>query len=393
MAAVVQWTGREAALLGVATRLPIRVYAEKLGVDPKTVTRWRKQGSTLKVQPETAEILDRFKSTCRPEVLEVFYASLGNSTEHYGEAGSSPALGPATVISHKFLPVYIGGSTFLITGDPCQHGPARLGHRATPVPHPDAEATSQLHLYDCGVAIFHLVQRREVETLGDLAVWRYRSYLTDLEWANGKIRELLAAAGSSDTMQELKPPTYVLSAYLLEDSPWQGANLETAMQLLTTPSVLVDRQRPEDTVRLGTDVERALFTNAFEHSDVVAFSSQAIALGLAGWSGVAYHPLSPERALPMDAIVALELDVQALWCLSSFVLDEIEEGRDPVMPEEFGWRFLRGALTRLTAARPQETAQHQLMREAVLTTSQLPDRLRTAQEVLRDADARIQEAQ
>lgn len=384
MAAVVQWTGREAALLGKATRLPIRVYAEKLGVDPKTVTRWRKQGSTLKVQPETAEILDRFKATCDPEVLEVFYASLGNSAVVEGEVGSSPALGPASVVSHKFIPVYIGDAVSLISGDPCQDGPAKLGHRAAPALHPDSESTSQLHLYDCGVAIFHLVQRRKVETLGDLAVWRYRSYLTDLGWADGRIRELLAAVAGQ--RGESKPPTYVLSAYLLEDSPWQGTNLETAMQLLTTPSVLVDRQRPEETVRLGDDVERALFSDGFEHSDVVDFSSQAIALGLAGWSGVAYHPLSPERALPMENIVALELDVQALWCLSSYVLDEIEEGRDPIMPKQFGWRFLRGALTRLTAARPQETAQHQLMREAVLTTSQLPDRLRTAQEVLRDAD-------
>lgn len=382
MAAVVQWTGREAALLGEAYRLSIRAYADKLGVDPKTVSRWRKNGSATEVLPETAEILDRFKATCPPEVLEVFYASLNSGSA--ADAGSAPALGPATVVSHKFLPVYIGDAVSLISGDPCDHGPARLSHRATPALHPDAQATSQLHLYDCGVAIFHLVQHRTVESLGDLAVWRYRSYLEDLQWADKRIRTLLAEVTGES--QELKPPSYVLSAYLLEDSPWQGPNLETAMQLLTTPSVLVDRQRPEETVRLGDDVERSLFSEGFEHSDVVGFSSQAIALGFAGWSGVAYHPLSPERALSMDAIVALELDVQTLWCLSSYVLDEIEEGRDPVMPKEFGWRFLRGALTRLTAARPQETAQHQLMREAVLTTSQLPDRLRTAQEVLRDSD-------
>ncbi|MEV7885123.1 helix-turn-helix domain-containing protein [Streptomyces sp. NPDC002817] len=382
MAAVVQWTGREAALLGEAHRLSIRAYAQILGVDPKTVSRWRKLGSDTEVVPETAEILDRFKETCPPAVLEVFYASLNNGVA--GETGSAPALGPATVVSHKFLPVYIGDAVSQISGDPREHGPARLSHRARPALHPDAEATSRLHLYDCGVAIFHLVQRRTVETLGDLAVWRYRSYLEDLEWADKRIHALLAEV--ADQSWELKPPAYVLSAYLLEDSSWQGANLETAMQLLTTPSVLVDRQRPKDTVRLGDDVEQALFSQGFEHSDVVGFSSQAIAVGFAGWSGVAYHPLSPERALSMDAIVALELDVQALWCLSSYVLDEIEEGRDPVMPKDYGWRFLRGALTRLTAARPQETAQHQLMREAVLTTSQLPDRLRTAQEVLRDSD-------
>lgn len=390
MAAVVQWTGREAALLGQAMRLPIRVYAEQLGVNPKTVTKWRKQGRAIKLRPETAEMLDAMKLRCPPEVLETFHASLaegaGGPAADGRPAGdtdskSSPVLGPATVVSHKFIPIYIGEAVQAITGTPRQPGPGGLEHRATPAAHSDAAADSQLHLYDCGVVIAHLVQPRRVQNLGELAAWRYRTYAADLVWAGSRIRELLSAQAQTRT----PAPTYVLSAYLLEDSPWQGLDLESALQLLTTPSVLVDRQVPEAAVRLGDEVERKLLVEGFEHADVIDFGSRAVALGLAGWSGVAYHPVAPERALPMSSVVALELDVQTLWALSTYVLDEVEAGRDPVMPKDYGWRFLRGAYSRLTAARPQETAQHQLMREAILATSQLPDRLRAAQEALRDS--------
>ncbi|MEU5425820.1 XRE family transcriptional regulator [Streptomyces olivoreticuli] len=383
MATVVQWTGREAALLGEAMRLPIRVYAQKLGVDPKTITRWRRMGRATKLRPETAEMLDAMTALCSPEVLETFHASLGAAAPEAGETPGSaacvPALGPATVVSHKFVPVYVGDAVGRIDAAPCVPGPGGLEHRATDAAHPEAGQESRLYLYACGVAVFHLVQRRRVQCLGDLAVWRYRTYASDLSWAADRLQQLLPGEHLAVS------PAYVLSAYLLEESPWEGAALQAALQLLTTPSALVDRQRPDAIERLGDDVERALLADGFAHADVIDFGSQAIAQGLAGWSGLAYRPIAPERALPMSAIVALELDVQALWALSSSVLDAIENQQDPVMAKGYGWRFLRSAYTRLTAARPQETVQHQLMREAVLTTSQLPGRLRAAQDVLRES--------
>ncbi|WP_282797351.1 XRE family transcriptional regulator [Streptomyces sp. CC224B] len=388
MAVVVQWTGWEAAHLGKAMRLSIREYARQLGVNPATVMKWRKRGRAIELMPETADILDAMLRRCDDEVLATFRAALGSDGgPGADDAESAPLdlglpLGPARVVSHKFVPVYIGdGVRPLFTeAEVCPLGPGGLEHRALPAGHPDAAAESRLHLFACGVAVFHLVQPRTVASLGELAAWRYRSYLADLEWATAELRRLLALADSSVEAGA----TYVLSAYLLEDSPWKGHRLETALQVLTTPSVVVDRHHPDGPQRLGDDVERGLFAAGYSHPDAVDFGIQAVSMGLAGWSGVAYHPLAVERALPMDAIVALELDVQTLWALSTYVLDEIEAGRDPVMPDEaYGWRWLRGACSRLTAARPRETAQHQLMREAVLATSQLPDRLRAAQEALR----------
>jgi hypothetical protein len=388
MAVVVKWTGREAAALGKALSLSIRGYAEYLDVNPTTVQKWRNRGSELDVMPETAQLLEEALRRCDPEAVAKFEALLAE-----GKPATAPSaspmpqpvpLGPARVTSHKFVPVYLGAAVepLFTEAEPCPLGPGGLEHRALPAVHPDAAPESQLHLYACGVAIFHLVQPRTVRVLGELAAWRYQSYLTDMDWATARLRQLLAAKGWTTDAAA----TYVLSAYHLEDSPWAGSHLETALQLLTTPSVVVDREHPDGPQRLGDDAERALFAEGYAHPDTIDFGIKAVSMGLAGWSGVAYHPLAAERALPMGAIVALELDVQTLWALSTYVLDEVEAARDPVMPDEaYGWRWLRGAYSRLTAARPRETAQHQLMREAVLATSQLPDRLRAAQEALRES--------
>ncbi|MEU5476791.1 XRE family transcriptional regulator [Streptomyces mirabilis] len=385
MTVVVQWTGWEAAQLGRALRLSIREYARQLGVNQSTVQKWRKRGRGIELRGETAEILDAMLRRCDDEELATFRAALASDGQlSLDDAGLGIALGPLRVISHKFVPVYIGEAVQALfeTAKGCPVGPGGLKHRAVPADHPEASPESQLYLYACGVAIFHLIQPLKVSSLGELAAWRYQSYVTDLDWATSELQRLLTTEDSASEAAA----TYVLSAYLLEDSPWEGQHLETALQVLTTPSVVVDREHPAGARRLGDEVERALFVEGYTQPDTVDFGMQAVSLGLASWSGVTYHPLALERALPMDAIVALELDVQTLWALSTYVLDEVEAARDPVMPDEaYGWRWLRGAYSRLTAARPQETAQHQLMREAVLATSQLPDRLHAAQEALRES--------
>ncbi|MEK8146134.1 hypothetical protein NKH18_47775 [Streptomyces sp. M10(2022)] len=100
---------------------------------------------------------------------------------------------------------------------------------------------------------------------------------------------------------------------------------------------------------------------------------------------MAYASHSHERSLTVDELVTCELTVQALWCFTRQIQQMIEDGQDPSMPEQYGWRFLRAAYSRLTAARAQETAQHLLMREAIMKTSGLAERLRAAQDALRES--------
>jgi hypothetical protein len=128
-----------------------------------------------------------------------------------------------------------------------------------------------------------------------------------------------------------------------------------------------------------------LLATGFDHPDIISFGVRGVSTGYAGWSGVAYAAHSHERSLTIDELVACELTVQALWCFSRQIQQLVEDGQDPSTQEDFGWRFLRAASSRLTAARAQETAQHVLMREAIMKTSGLAERLRSAQDALRDS--------
>ncbi|MFG2532743.1 XRE family transcriptional regulator [Streptomyces sp. NPDC048516] len=385
MVTVEQWTGREAVLLQSVMRLSNRDFARVLGVSFGTVMKWRRQGAELVPLPATQQILDSaLRDRCTDEEREAFYARLSPTVPAQSAApaasGALPA--PCVVVSHKFLPVYVGErlAAAFGAGQDQRPGPGGLEQRTLSVEHRTAEAAT-VHSYACGVAVVHLEEHHRLETLTDLAVWRYRSYLTDRAWAGRQLATLLPGHGPGAC-----EPHYVLSAYELRDHAWDDTGRETALQLLTTPSVLVNREDPDNVVPLASGTEAERFTAGWQHPEAIPFSGGASSsLGFAGWSGVAYHPHAEESALTMADIVALELDAQALWALSSHILAMVEAGQDPVMPGDFGWRYLRGAYSRLTAARPVETAQHRAMREAILATSELPYRLRSAQDALRDS--------
>ncbi|WP_454339962.1 helix-turn-helix domain-containing protein [Streptomyces ambofaciens] len=336
-----------------------------------------------------AQILDTTLLQCTPAEQEAFSLRLAALRGESGlvnvESAARPA--PCTVVSHKFLPVYLGqlSAPLYASGLPCEPGPGGLEQRILSADHPSAQL-SIVHMYACGVAVVHLEEHHRLESLTELALWRYRTYLKDPAWVGERMAHLLTRHGDTKgcSAQSLIPQ-YVLSAYELRTHSWSSAGLDTALQLLATPSVLVNRQNPSDVVPLGPGVEEAKFHDGWAHPGALTFDG-GVSRGVVGWSGVAYHPQSDERALTMSQIVALELDVQALWALSSHVLHVVEDGQDPVMPTAYGWRFLRSAYFRLTTARPTETAQHRVMREAILATSELPDRLRAAQDALRDSN-------
>ncbi|CAM5292271.1 transcriptional regulator [Streptomyces spiroverticillatus] len=383
MITVSEWTGEEALLLRSVKRESVRDFARRLGISPRTVSFW--QSNPVGVcRPATQQLLDTALARCSGEEKEAFRVRLAALRGISAASADAPRPGPCSVVSHKFLPVYIGESARRLyeAGSPYPHGPGGLDRRVIGGEHHTAHASS-VHIYACGVAVVHLEEICRVATLTELALWRYRSYPKDRQWAGQLLQELLQ--DKPDTCGSVPTePEYVLSAYEVREHSWDAQGLDTALQLLSTPSVLVDRQDPLHVSALGSGVEDAKFADGWSHPEAVLFGGAA-SRGVAGWSGVAYHPRRDERALTMGEIIALELDAQALWALSSHILHMVEMYQDPVMPEAYGWRYLRGAHSRLTAARPTETAQHRVMREAILATSELPDRLRAAQDALRDS--------
>ncbi|MFH8474589.1 hypothetical protein [Streptomyces sp. NPDC018000] len=108
------------------------------------------------------------------------------------KSGVPPVVGVIEVHSHKFLPVFIGveRARRLRAHMTRSAGTDRLESSAARVEHPDAQKCV-LHVFACGVAVFHLVQPHEPASLTELAVWRYRSYASDLPWARDKVRDFL----------------------------------------------------------------------------------------------------------------------------------------------------------------------------------------------------------
>jgi hypothetical protein len=174
----------------------------------------------------------------------------------------------------------------------------------------------------------------------------------------------------------------------VDEPAWQGNDLHTALRLMCIPRVLVPRVDNVDESCLASAAfaERALFQNGFDHPEIVDFGMRGISLGYASWSGVVYYPVARARALHEDELITCELSVQAAWAYCDHLRQQVENGDDPAVPTEFGWRFLRGIRSRLTTERTQETSQHRSMRNAIVQTSGLDCHLAQAVEILRDCD-------
>ncbi|MEV7123800.1 XRE family transcriptional regulator [Kitasatospora griseola] len=375
------WTGREAWCLQQALRMTDRDLAEYLGVSRNSAGNWRKGGEDWVCSSGTAQLLDRAVERLNAADRAVF-------VEKLREAGavSTPAataatglVGPLTLTSHQFIPMQLGQSATSLfdRGSSSPAGPANLDRRALKVS-TDAGRDGTLHIYGFGIGVLHVRQQLRLNSLTELALWRYPSYRENRAWAH---REVTTLASSTAATTEFPPPDYVLSLYELRQHRWEGAALDPALQLLASPGGLVDRTDETQILPLGVEEQR--LADGWRHPDAISFTG-GVSRGVASWSGVAYHPEPGERSLLVDDIVAMELDTQALWALSAHLLRLVEDGLDPELPSPYDWRWLRGVHARLTSARPTETAEHRAMRAAVIGTSDLPQRLQAAWAALKE---------
>ncbi|MGW4791178.1 helix-turn-helix domain-containing protein [Nonomuraea sp. NPDC004297] len=275
--------------------------------------------------------------------------------------------------SHKFVTAYIGKSAARHLAE--QTASARDTDHTVLVDHP--AGACRLHVWPYGVVIFHLVEELDLPNIAHLAVWRYQSYERDLNWAARQLGDLTGQDAAA---------SYVLSFYWLHSPMWAGRMLDTALRIICAPRVLVDRDKAGSNTTLATaeQAERELLAEGFAHQEMRSFGLAGVSLGYASWSGVAYRPLDPARCLAEDEIIGCELATQAIWAYCEYINGQVEQGRDPTIADGYGWRFLRGARSRLTNPRPRETGQHRSMRDAIVETSGLTGHLDQAIEALRE---------
>jgi hypothetical protein len=300
---------------------------------------------------------------------------------------AATAISPAVserigVRSHKFIAAFVGRDAVgrLAGLAAAEEAGQTEGMACKSLPVDHAGGKCRLYVWPFGVVVYHLVEDLDLPDIASLAVWRYRSYPDNLAWATEHLRGLTGATGAK--------ASYVLSLYWLHTAIWAGPVLDTALRIICAPRVLVDRDMAdveacEDTAR---QAERALLAEGFEGDGMRPLGVKGVSAGYASWSGVVYHPCDPARALAEDELVSCELATQALWAYCEHINDQIEAGTEPDVDREYGWRFLRGARSRLANPRAQETGQHRSMRDAILETSGLLGHLEQAIDVLREQE-------
>ncbi|MFJ5120975.1 XRE family transcriptional regulator [Kitasatospora sp. NPDC088548] len=380
-----RWTGREAMCLKEALRMTNLELAERLGMSPTSVKNWRRGGEKLACKTSTSQLLDRMVDRLSPVEEEAFRALLIEHGAEFELVDLPPTLvGEFSLTSHQFIPLHLGPTADALraAAAPCPPGPAGLDRRMLRLA-TDGSRDGTLYVYDFHVAVLHIRQPLRLDSVTDLALWRYPSYFANRAWAQQVVSVLVT--GLLGEGAGVPVPDYVLSLYELHQHPWKDEVLDAALQLLATPGALVDRSADgENPLPLGIEEER--LSAGWRDGEAVTFSGgREMSRGVASWSGVAYHPAPDERALPVGSIVAMELDTQALWALSAHLLGQIEAGFDPTLPGHLDWRWLRGAHFRLTAARPTETVHDRLMRAAIIGTSDLPQRLQDAWTALKES--------
>lgn len=300
----------------------------------------------------------------------------------FGELTSSTAQRPHfSVRSHKFVPAFVGAAGAALIRDSAGCVPAKdqwYTCHSAPVEHPEGECT--LYVWPCGVVVFHLVETMQLSTIAALAFWRKVSYGDNIRWAYDYLSRFLPSLDET--------ALYVFGAHWLTEPAWPAELVEPALRIMATPSVLLRRERPMDDEHLAHAelIEQSLLSEAYDHGGIESFGVRGISSGYASWSGVVYHPIAAERSLVESELVACELAVQSMWAFTDSITRQVEQGSDPEVPPEHGWRYLRGVRSRLTTSRPRETGQHQAMRRAILQTSDLMPALEQAIETLHDID-------
>jgi hypothetical protein len=284
--------------------------------------------------------------------------------------------------SHKFIAAFIGtdAAAQLAASEAALPAGAFEGMpcHVLLVDHPEGEC--RLYVWPFGVAVYHLAEELDLPDIATLAVWRYRSYEENLTWATEHLRDRTGKSGMT--------ASYVLSLYWLHTPIWAGPVLDTALRVICAPRVLLDREVTDTCEATARQAERILLAEGFEHTEMRPFGLKGVSAGYASWSGVVYHPCDPARALAEEELVSCELATQALWAYCEHINGQVEHGQQPAVDDRYGWRFLRGARSRMANPRPQETGQHRSMRDAIVETSGLLGHLTQAIDALKEGDLR-----
>lgn len=283
--------------------------------------------------------------------------------------------------NHKLIPAFIGADLAerainnLVVRT--ETSPADCYHCT--LTHPRDGVVSDLWIWPFGVAIFHLVEDVKFSNLANFAVWHRRVYDEQMKWVNETIESLLASNASAQ---------YAMPINWIVRSIWTESELDTALRILTTPRMLLQRTAHTETSDLAHAelAERAIFQRGLNQFDAIEFGLEGTSVGVASWSGIVYFPLALPRALLESEILAYERTVQAAWSYCDWIRSQVEAGNDPQVRPQHGRRLLRALRSMITNPRAEESPQIYPLRSAILATSGITAHLNQAADALTERE-------
>jgi transcriptional regulator with XRE-family HTH domain len=322
--------------------------------------------------------IERGKGTVSAELIEALdlvleahgrlIALLREAKVPTRQFGFSPTI---EVDAHLFYPLNIVGEAPAEVGDEIVLPGYESGvvvHRADEV-----DGLKDLYLMPFGCAVAHEVHRLRCASLTEISVWRSEQIARAQSCTADHLARRTRWAG-----QPVDPDPYCLSYFDLIAGPWVSTqHLDNALKILANPSELQRRHVTSPDRALAT--EHALITGDGHDSELVGFSCSGSHNAWASWAAVASRNLDGDGAGIATRIATFEIQLQALWCYAYNVARSGETAGP-----EFGEKFLRKTLRRLTQPLPTEHVSDRLLREAITKTSRIEQTVNNAIDALRE---------
>lgn len=260
---------------------------------------------------------------------------------------------PLLVSAHLFFPLYlrdpltIRGNTDKVDFDlvPC-NGLIRNG---------DGVAT--LYAFPFHVVVLHEQHTLDVSSFTEVAEWRTQQ----IKRRTSAVSDAASNLGVRLAPNDREP--YCFSVFVIEQNQWiSSEHQRRSAQILAMPTILVQTEFSESTERPDQ-----LLDSNFRVHGIEEFSLPQSHFGFASWAAVAVTMCGGRRTV-IDEIVALEIQLQAVWCYSSNV-----EFVGSCPDDHFSADFLRRVHRRLVQPKSTEHISLRQMREAIMATSRISE--------------------
>lgn len=263
------------------------------------------------------------------------------------------------VTAHLFFPLFVDHAPQpLIVHEPQRYDfVPRLGFT------PCAAETTSVHCFPFQVVVLHEKHDLAMENLSAVATWR----LEQIERCGSAALNELTHLGFETAALDHEP--YCFSVFVVRKLPWRDElSRIRAIELLAMPGILLMKDESET----AEDKTSSLLYSTAPIGDVRDFSLTGYHIGFASWAAVALAPESPDDDT-LEALLAFELQLQALWCYASNV-----EARGKFASPDYDARFLQQVLRKLGRPWPTEHTSERRLREALVQTSRIGELVSSA---------------